>query len=161
LLPLQLDGDGHTDLLGHSNRYQDDFTALLSGDGEGRFEPALAQLPFGLSADSPVPLDFDNDGDHDIVAWADGSTNVHADDACGFGWLTDGRCVGRGGVATELDLDGFIDDALLGEGPSPTALIGDGAQLLETGSLPEPRRGPNRQYGVGRPMIADLDGDGW
>src|SRR5690606_33062723 len=134
---------------------------LLSGDGEGRFEPALAQLPFGLSPVSPDSLDFGSDGGHDIAAWANGATNREANDAGGLAWLTEFPIDGRLGVATDLDLDGFIDDALLGEYPSPIALIGDGGQLLETGSLPEPPRGPNLQYAVGRPMIADLDGDGW
>lgn len=163
LHPIQLDGDEHVDLLVFSEPHQDAYTVLLSGDGLGHFELALAQLP-GVdgAVRSPFPLDFDNDGDHDLVATTyANSTQLYRNDAGAITWLTELAIDGGLGVATDLDLDGFIDDALFGDYPSPIAAIGDGGQLLELGRLPEPPRGPTLQYGVGRPLSADLDGDGF
>lgn len=160
LHPMQLDGDPHVDLLVFSERYQDAFTVLLSGDGQGHFEPALLQLPGGAELRSPFPLDFDNDGDHDLVA-AYRTTQLYRNDAGALAWLIEFPFDGRLGVASDLDLDGFVDDALFGDYPSPTVLLGEGGQLVEAGTLPEPQRGANLQYGVGRPLAADLDGDGW
>lgn len=157
LQPMQLDGDEHVDLLAFSN--QKDFVLALRGDGQGHFELAPAQPPASIYW--PFPLDFDNDGDHDLVAISDGSMQVYRNDAGALAWLAELPVDGRIGVATDLDSDGFVDDALLTEYPSPIALLGDGAQLIVQGPLPEPPRGPLLQYGVGRPLVADLDGDGW
>lgn len=152
--PLQIGEDQHIDLLAFSSHFSEGYTMLLSGDGAGHFVAAQTQLLDELSY--PFPIDFDNDGDHDVLGhFQPDSTNLYRNDAGAFTLLSSFD-LEASGVAVDFDLDAFVDDALIGSYPSPSVLLGEGGQLVEAGSLPEPSGAQSR-----RPFAADLDGDGW
>ncbi|MFO7564819.1 MAG: VCBS repeat-containing protein [Enhygromyxa sp.] len=161
ITPMQLDGDGQLALLAYSYTVPP-ITRLLVGDGQGKFDDALAQLPDGVEARWPMALDYDNDGDHDILAQvAQLGAQVYRNEGGAFAHVATFGVDTRVGTAVDLDLDGFVDDAIFGGYPSPSVLLGEDGELSYVGELPEPERGPLLQYGVGRPLAADLDDDGF
>lgn len=160
---MQFDGDGQLDLLVESDVPPNGYTVVALGDGDGRFSEAFDVLPLGDEVDRPLVLDYDSDGADDLVAYLDGTqiTQVYRNAGGSLVAASEFEATAMLGVATDLDLDGSVDDALFGRYPSPLALYGVDGELVEAGSLPEPRRGPDLEYGVGRSFAADLDGDGF
>ncbi|HVI03704.1 MAG TPA: VCBS repeat-containing protein [Enhygromyxa sp.] len=160
VVPIQLGGDGMLDLVGSSHG-PDPFALVLIGDGQGNFDVAPDQLPGGLPARWPMGIDYDGDGDHDILLAVDQlATQLYRNDGGALSHAGTFDVDVRLGTAVDLDADGLVDDAIFGEYPSPLVLLGQSGDLVFADPLPEPQRGPQLQYGLGRPLAADLDGDG-
>jgi hypothetical protein len=159
---LRYDDDGVLDLLVTQATNTPGHVHLLIGDGEGGFMLAPPQFA-SVAPLSPIVLDFDGDGADDLFAYLPAAKlsavyrNLGAEFELVDTLMVDGR---RSSVA-DVDGDGARDDVLLGNYPSPDLLLGDGSGLVYAEALPSAERGPGLEYGLGRPLATDLDGDGW
>ncbi len=124
-----LDQDGDLDLL-QAGQAADSATLWLANDGTGHFQPA-GLLDGGITeGDVVTVLDFDSDGDPDVLRGYFSSTHIHLNNGAGVfapsialtGDLGQGRAV-------DLDLDGDLD--LVGEYGSFTT---NTVMRLDTGS---------------------------
>ena len=162
-VPMRYDADGLVDLV--VDVYVDpndagDSLAVVLGDGEGGFAAAPTPVP-DLDLRSPVPLDYDLDGAEDLLAWYGGAGQGVAYRNLGGTFELGFVLPEFSGNSTPADVDGDgITDVLVGRYPSPDLLLGDGAGLNLGPALPSPERGPWLEYGIARPLAADLDGDG-
>lgn len=123
VVPVDLDGDGHLDLVVLADRFGSDETSrIFKGDGRLGFTDATAA--FGLPADvvglGAAAADLTGDGWPDLVVVGeagrnrllvnDGQGHLREDTAAGLDWPTYGREDDTSGVAVaDLDRDGRLD----------------------------------------------------
>jgi hypothetical protein len=160
--PLRYDGDGFVDLLVDQNVHDPGNIQVLLGDGEGGFMLAPQPLADGIQLD-PVVLDFDGDGADDLFvhAYEESLSRAYRNVGGGFEPAATFMVAGQRASAADVDGDGARDDLLIGSYPSPEVLLGGPDGLSYAEALPSSERGPQFEYGLGRPLAADLDGDGW
>lgn len=152
LVAGDVDGDSHQDLLVHD---QTSFHVLL-GDGQGHFAPhCTVAFPSMYSGDGPQLLDWDGDGDLDLLVYL-GGARVHLNDGAGcfgpaspplFSWF-------YFPAFGHFDSDPFLD-ALDGGG---NLYRGDGLGGLQPPVPTNIQFVPMNEYLLA--SLGDLDGDG-
>ncbi|HVI04441.1 MAG TPA: VCBS repeat-containing protein [Enhygromyxa sp.] len=166
LTPLQIDPDGRVDLIirAYDMDIYEGAIVFLRGDGAGGFTPEPERFVARGSEQAFVPVDFDNDGDHDLLSsmsWSATTTELRTNQAGVFTLTDQFELSGRFGRAVDLDLDGFVDDALYFGDPSPLTLIGKVGGMVAGAPLPAAQQAPALEYEAEAPVAADLDGDGY
>ena len=164
ILPVDLDGDGHLDLV-LPGRENAGLLYVLMGGPEGVFAPPVA-IEIGIPTDAVATADLDGDGVPDLVlagrrlmgqfvtlrGRGDGTFDPPT-------FVRIGR-EPRGVALADLDGDGMLDAIAVNYGSaSIEALRGDGLSF-EVASLRTVGRDSSGIAGPNEVQVVDLDGDG-
>jgi hypothetical protein len=179
---VDLDGDGDNDLVfatggrRHPNISQLQSDRIFLNDGRGNFTEAPDALPLpGFATSAVWPLDYDNDGDPDLIfaerfdpfvyGTPGGLYFLENNGNAGFKNVTDRQAAGlakqgmiTAGVAVDLDRNGFLDLVLVGDWMPLTWIKNEGGRFVSK-AFPLEQEIPTK--GWWRTIhVCDLNNDG-